>query len=72
MDDEKDFRRMIDDLKSYVEGLEKGFDRFLKRHHPIIEKIKSSKPIKEFYGSELKPYIQRLAEVGKKLEEIIK
>ncbi len=72
MDDEKDFRRMIEDLKSYVEGLEREFDRFLKRHHPIMEKIKSSKPIKEFYGSELKPYIQRLAEVEKKLEEIIK
>ena len=72
MDDEKDFRRLIEDLKSYVEGLEKGFHRFLKRHHRIIEKIRSSKPIKEFYGSELKPYIQRLAEVGKKLEEIIK
>lgn len=72
MHDEKDFGRMIGDLKSYVEGLEKGFDRFFKRHHPIIEKIKSSKSIKEFYGSELKPYIQRLAEVGKKLEEIIK
>ncbi|GAI36111.1 unnamed protein product, partial [marine sediment metagenome] len=24
MHDEKDFRRMIGDLKSYVEGLEKG------------------------------------------------
>ncbi|MFQ6067700.1 MAG: hypothetical protein ACE5K3_10570 [bacterium] len=72
MDDEKDFRRMVEDLKSYVEGLEKGFDRFSKRHRSIIEKIRSSKPIKEFYGSELKPYIQRLAEVGKKLEEIIK
>jgi len=70
--EEKEFDKMVRELKSCAKKWENDYKKFTKRHQKIIEKIKKSESIRLLAESEIKSYVERCQRIIKELEKIYK
>lgn len=70
--EEREFDRMVRELKSCAKKWNNDYKKFAGRHQKIIEKIKKSEGIRLLAESEIKPYIEQCRRIVEELEKIYK
>ena len=70
--EEREFDKMVRELKSCAKKWGNDYKKFMKKHQEIIEKIKKSEGIRLLAESEIKPYVERCRRIVEELEKIYK
>ena len=70
--EEKEFDKMVRELKFCAKKWDNDYKKFSRRHQEIIEKIKKSEGIRLLAESEIKPCVERCRRIVEELEKIYK